>query len=647
MEPQRLPALNKGTPFFNAWRLGFLGVLILAVVAYLPSLRGLAIWDDDALLHGNGIGGSTALGAMTSPFLGAYFRPLVSLSFFIENRLWSGIPFYYHQTNILLHVLTCAALIGLVWTAFQKRALALMSGLLFAVQPAQVGAVAWIGGRTDALCCLLTVLFAYTLILGLQSLGKKRILWLSVAVLMFFLAALTKEQILALILLVPFAAKVFTPNSDEFKKPDFKSYVRLIVPYVIASVVFVVLWFAFNPTPFKALGRGLVGQIMTAGRSTVYYTLLFLAPSGKWMHTLSLGSIEQAGPVLAWAGFALFLALLAGVVYCMRRNPKLGWFAGFVALAILPVSNIVPLPSLLVAPYRAGVAGAGVAVLLAWLLTNFPFGKAGYGLGIAFLGWCSWLTFWGCEQWHDPVKIFTRIAAEDPYSIVTRRNLSSYLMQVGNAQGAADQMKQALTILYGDDAWQQPQSAYQRFLNDKVLDRKVIENQGNEVTPEAWLGELFAQLGFAEGKLQHFGPSRSAFETAELISPKNPQAHIGLAEFAIADGKYDEAVHHLRIATAIRGSDPTLLAILGHVYLQENKLELAAETYKKAISLRPWFGLTYQDLAEVQVKEGNIPSALKTLKTALNCQVNDASSIQARIDQLESTQKGGGTVVTR
>jgi hypothetical protein len=633
-------AANRPQPLFNLWRVAFLGVLILALVAYLPALKGLRVWDDDALLNGNGIGGGKSLvDALTKPFLGAYFRPLVSLTFFIENKLWEGNPFLYHQTNILLHVFGCAALMGLVLTAFNKRMLALVSGLLFAVQPAQVSAVAWIGGRTDSLCALLVILFSYTLILGVRATGKRRFVWLSASLLAFFLAAVTKEQVVALILLVPLAAKTFA-NEEVEPKPNLQAYVRLTVPYAIASAVFAVLWFAFNPTPFAALGRGFVGQMLTAGRTTVYYTLLFLAPSGKWMHTLSLGAIENAGLPVAIAGLLLLSAMVVGVVICLRRNPKLGWFAALAALALLPVSNIVPLPSLLVAPYRAGIAGAAVAVLLAWALTTFPFRKAAYVVGGAFFIWCTWLTYWGSTQWAGPLEIFGRITTEDPYSIVARRNMSSYLMLNSKPEPAAQQLQTILTMLYGSTDWRDPDVAYNRYKTDKELDRRVIENQGNDVVPASWLSELFAQLGFAQNQIHQLSESKKSFEAAVRIDPKNPGAQAGLGKYAMIAGNWDLALHHFRLAVAVEPRNPSLHALLGQVLTNQGKFDQAKDNYQQAIEIEPWFGPYYQDFAESQVKAGDTAGALVTLKAALNCQVLDDKAVNARIAELENRKKG-------
>src|SRR5260221_13124896 len=98
--------------FFSRWRLACLAIVLLSGLLYLPAMSGLAIWDDHFLISGSGIGGGNSLGSCFSePFLQHYFRPLVSVSFFLDHKLWGTGTFFYHQTNLLIHFLTTAILI--------------------------------------------------------------------------------------------------------------------------------------------------------------------------------------------------------------------------------------------------------------------------------------------------------------------------------------------------------------------------------------------------------------------------------------------------------------------------------------------------------------------------------------------------------
>src|SRR5262249_54399540 len=144
------PNFSSGSTF--RWRFAWVGVCILSALIYLPVLNGPPIWDDHELLSGAGIGNAHSIWqCFTRPFLFHYFRPLTSISFLFDHSIWGQITIGYHLTNVVIHVITTAVLVGLLLSVFRCRKIAILGGLLFALQPAQVSTTAWIGGRTDSL----------------------------------------------------------------------------------------------------------------------------------------------------------------------------------------------------------------------------------------------------------------------------------------------------------------------------------------------------------------------------------------------------------------------------------------------------------------------------------------------------------------
>src|ERR1051325_4227535 len=165
------------------WRWIIFAIVALSAFIYLPSLRGGPVWDDHDLISGKGTpGATTRSGCFTHPFLSHYYRPLTSASILIDRTLWGDKTVGFHATNLILHVLATAGLIALLGSAFKDRRIAAAGGLLFAIQPAQIGATAWIGGRTDALCVFWVILFAWLLIKAAHS-EIRRPVWLTAALL--------------------------------------------------------------------------------------------------------------------------------------------------------------------------------------------------------------------------------------------------------------------------------------------------------------------------------------------------------------------------------------------------------------------------------------------------------------------------------
>lgn len=184
-------------------RVNRLHLLIIAAVIfiiYFPSFFfEFTFLDDNALILNNqeflknwwNI--FTAFGREVFQVFGGgagYYRPLLTASF-IWDAQWGGAnPFFYHLTNVVLHI--CAScLVYVVLSQFSTKNLTkvLFLSLMFAVHPIMTQAVSWIPGRNDSLLAIF-ILASFYFFLKTEKFVSRRTLWH----LVFFAAALfTKE----------------------------------------------------------------------------------------------------------------------------------------------------------------------------------------------------------------------------------------------------------------------------------------------------------------------------------------------------------------------------------------------------------------------------------------------------------------------
>ena len=78
------------------------------------------------------------------------YRPLTSMSYAIEWRIFGDRPWVFHLINVLLYAANCAAVAELA-RRLGGLAIGYFAGLLFAVHPVHVEAVAYIVGRAELL----------------------------------------------------------------------------------------------------------------------------------------------------------------------------------------------------------------------------------------------------------------------------------------------------------------------------------------------------------------------------------------------------------------------------------------------------------------------------------------------------------------
>jgi len=127
--------------------------------------------------------------------LNIYYRPLLNVTFMIDTILGNGSPFFFHLTNVLLHLCCCFALFRFLLLLEIDKALAFFAVLLFTVHPVNVQAVSWIPGRNDT---LLTLFILLSCIFLIRFLREKDANWILLHFLFFAGCLATKENAVVL-----------------------------------------------------------------------------------------------------------------------------------------------------------------------------------------------------------------------------------------------------------------------------------------------------------------------------------------------------------------------------------------------------------------------------------------------------------------
>ena len=618
-------------PFgLTRWQLACLLVLLLAAVAYLPSLSGTFFWDDVPLVNGKAIGGGDTLRhCFTRPFLQYYYRPLVSVSFYLENRIADFSPAHYHQTNILLHVLATAWLIRLLHFAFRNQSAALLGGLLFAVQPAQVGGVAWIGGRTDALCGLLMIAFADTLLRGARAVGKRRAVCLAFSAFVYFLALLTKEQMLGALPLVPLAFRLFPPEGREAERGEgtaFRAGWKASLPFAGIALAFVALAARFGP-PLTKAPLGHTSPLLSSSRTILYYALLLLAPSPRWMHTLSLSAFAPLGGAVVPLGLGIAAALLCLFLRWVRTSPAAAWFSAWTLCLALPVSNALPLPSLLVAPYRIAAAGIGVAGILGFLLAGgmknaakFRFAVPRTALAALLALWYFGLTWWGSGLWHDTHTFFGAIKNYDSGCLSARYNLAGAYIQERRPQEALAEIEPLLSRWFGPHGWQNAPDVLHAVAHNPHLMSEIEDTQGGRTPLRERIARLYVLLGAARLLNRDAAGAHSAYAIGYALDRNNAKINAGLGECARQAGNLPESIRCLRRATAMDDQDAervTHRAMLAQALMAAGQWRQAQSEWRECVRLSPDSGgVYYIPLANAELHLGDRAAARATLYSA-------------------------------
>jgi len=361
-----------------------------AALVYLPSLRNGFALDDGAIVERNPAAHSVAvaLGAFDRSYWPAQnaagqWRPLVILSFAVDWQVSRGSTVWLHAANVAWHA-AATGLLVLVLVPYVSAGAALAGGVLFAVHPVHVEAVANLVGRAEmmAACFLFLAILAGRKIRA--RLTERRAAWpWELGLLLAVTAALLSKEHAAIAVALLALDDLALPGDGGRHLPwrDYASVAGLTVA-----------WFFFRrpidagqsfatvaPTFF---GLGAAGRIDTM-LPVVFVLIRLLA----WPFDLYPDYGPQLVPRLehftglAAAGLLLLLASAALALVSWRRRRALAVGLCLIGVAWLPTANLLFPTGVVIAERTLYLASAGAVLCAAagfeWLATRFDLRRAG------------------------------------------------------------------------------------------------------------------------------------------------------------------------------------------------------------------------------------------------------------------------------
>lgn len=606
----------------------FAAIVCAAFLAYLPALHGTPVWDDSSHMTRADLQPLHGLWRIWFD-LGAtqQYYPLLHTAFWVEHRLWGDAVLGYHLVNVALHALAAC----LVFLIVRRLGLpgARLAGLLFALHPLCVEAVAWISEQKSVLSAVFYLSAALVYLEFDRSRRKRHYLTASG---LFVLALLSKTVTATL------PAALLVVFWYRRGRIEWRRDVRPLIPWFAlgASAGLFTAWVEARFIGATGVGFTLspIQRMLLAGRALWFYgwklvwpvDLAFFYPRWNVDPSVWWQYLFPAGVLLA--AFALFR------VARRQRGPLAGFlfFAGtlFPALGFF---NIYPFRYSYVADHFAYLASLGILVPLAWAVVTLgqklKAGHIGTRLLPALLMLVlAGLTWQQAGTFRDEETLYRATLARNPSAWLAHNNLGNLLLALpGRQEEAMEHIQAALRLKpdfweahlsMGNALLQQPGRLDEALSEYQIAERLAPESERTQTN----LGNALLQAGRPADALAHL-------QAALRIQPDNAEAlnDVGNA-LAGMPGRLPDAIAAYRAAVRVNPRMPEAHNNLGRALAQvPGGMPEAIDEFQAAIDIRPDYWSAHSNLGNaLSQMPGRLPDAIAEYETALRLRPDSAAA---------------------
>ncbi len=600
--------IGKSKSFFVG-RYAVFALLAVVFIAYWNSLSGSFVWDDHLLIIGkqgffdHPANALKILSSSDAPLGGQfpYYRPLNTLTYMADHFLWGLHPFWYHLENVLLHALVAVLFYILLMEVFKDERLAFISSVLFALYPVNTEAVDLISARNTILCAV----FSLT---SLWLLSKGGFKWTMLSLLAYFLALLSKEPAVVLpFFLVSFG---FAAREERFKI----KWNVIMAFWGITAVYFVLRHlvlgaFISNSSLVFSLSRAK----LVLATYFKHFSLFVFPFKLNALYTEKQVSFSLYKGAMAIAGilFLLYVSLSRKMPDSIRAG------AHWIFWGVLPVSNIVKIPSAPIADRFQYTILFGFVLILGYLLSKVHNKSAitGTVLVTVLAVVLGTGTFMRNFAWRNDFDLFSSMLRTDPCNTMALNGLGVVYMDQGRFGEASRVLVKAIRLDPDfSKAYLNLGAVYLKCNRLSLAEyefKKAIALNPDYAFAHMDLGEVYKeQSSDAEAEKE--------FLSAIRLQPYYADSYLELGKLYLAERRFGESFQELSKAVALNSYSGDAHMYLGLVLGKEGHLHRAVSELKAAVRMSHGYAEAHMNLGMAYMKVGLMGQAAMEFQTALN-----------------------------
>ena len=523
------------------------------------------------------------------------YRPVVTLTYMVDWQIGAGSPWVFHLQSLLWHVAATGCLLLLLKRLGASATVRYASAAFYGVHPALTEAVDAIAFREDV---LVTAFGLMGLLFMIGGWPRGRGVRLVVSSVCFAAAMLSKESGVVFLFLLPLTHWVMAHQTDSSESWRPRRYRSEYLSLAACTAAYLVVRFVLLPSQgdyASRIGDSLARSLATGTVAVGYYLRLLVYPTALCADYRGVISFVTSGTDWRfWVSFVVILGLTY-LAWTWRGRNALGfWGWAWFLIALLPVSNVIPIPDFMAERFlHLPFVGLLVFAVSSVASIRPRVRYASLGLAAILLVALSELTWARQDAWSSNEVLWRTTLADHP---TASGALYGYGMALIDRRSYAD----AVPYL-------------QRVLEDTTI--------GNERRSIA-----LADLGGAYIALGQLDSAKEALENSLAAAP-NARASLNLGVALVRLGRVDAAEQAFRAAGRLAPDMAQAHSGLGAVFWMQNRKDEAIEQYREAVRLEPSLASAHANLGVALAEQRRTAEAIDQLEAALRL---DPSLEQAR-----------------
>ena len=372
-------------------------IVILGFLVYSNSLNNPFMYDDIYNIVDNSF--IKNFKNISDLFTSKYFslaqektyRPVVTLSYFIDYSLWGLNVTGWHITNIVFHVINAILFYLLILMIIGNLKISLISALLFCAHPIQTEVINIVSFRED-LISLLFFILSLIFYVKYSKNNEKYISYIIYSICFFSIAVFSKEMALTLPLILILYDYLFM-NDD---KVEIKRYLFEIINtprywgyYAVILFVFVQRNYLIKPVGYVMLrditthtnypGGNIFTAVLTTANTIVYYMGLLIVPIRLCIdHALEVSSTLNPMTIIS---IILVISIIVYAIIISERSKNISFSILYFFICLIPVSNIIPIGAIIAERYLY-FSSIGFCLLLGIFSANISINNTKYSTAL-------------------------------------------------------------------------------------------------------------------------------------------------------------------------------------------------------------------------------------------------------------------------